>query len=232
MALVRYISYLIGIALVTWLLTRIEIASPGSLKLQVFTYSGDTLGTSEYSPIELIQPGMLIICGLLCAWVAAYYPTQRPIAFAFGGLALAFLIRELDFFLDRYVADNFWQAMMAIVAALIITYTYRHRRRFRIAWLRLWPSPALTLLFAGATIQFAFVRLVGHEPLWMAILGDDYLRVIKLAVEEFIELMGYFLWLIGTIEYVFQVRVIATREPQPLAARQRAGRKPKSKGRF
>jgi hypothetical protein len=122
--------------------------------------------------------------------------------------------------------------MMAIVAALIITYTYRHRRRFRIAWLRLWPSPALTLLFAGATIQFAFVRLVGHEPLWMAILGDDYLRVIKLAVEEFIELMGYFLWLIGTIEYVFQVRVIATREPQPLVAKRRAGRQPKSKGRF
>jgi hypothetical protein len=232
MALVRYISYLIGIALVTWLLTRMEIASPGSLELQVFTYSGDTLGTSEYSPVELIQPLMLGICGVLFAWVSAYYPSQRPIAFAFGGLALAFIIRELDFFLDRYVADNFWQVMMAIVAALIITYTYRHRRRFRVAWLRLWPSPALTLLFAGATIQFAFVRLVGHEPLWMAILGDDYLRVIKLAVEEFIELMGYFLWLIGSIEYVFQVRVIATREPLSLAARQRVGRKPKSKGRF
>jgi len=232
MALVRYTSYLIGIALVTWVLTQIEIASPGSLKLQVFTYSGDTLGTSEYSPLELIQLAILVICGLLCAWVATYYPSQRPIAFTFGGLALAFLIRELDFFLDRYVADNFWQVMLAIVAALIITYTYRHRRRFRIAWLRLWPSPGLTLLFAGATIQFAFVRLVGHEPLWMAILGDDYLRIIKLAVEEFIELIGYFMWLIGTIEYVFQVRVIATREPQPLAAKRRAGRKPKSKGRF
>jgi hypothetical protein len=232
MALVRYISYLLGIALVTWLLTQIEIASPGGLKLQVFTHSGDALGTSEYSPVEIIQPAMLVICGLLYAWVARHYPSQRPIAFVFGGLALAFLIRELDFFLDRYVVDNFWQAMVALVLSLIIAYTYRHRRRFRIAWFRLWPSPGLTLLFAGATIQFAFVRLVGHEPLWMAMLGDDYLRIIKLAVEEFIELMGYFLWLIGTIEYVFQVRVIATREPQPVVAKQRARRQPKPKGRY
>jgi len=232
MALVRYISYFLGIALVTWLLTQIEIASPGGLKLQVFTHSGDTLGTSEYSPVEIIQPAILVICGLLYAWVARHYPSQRPIAFGFGGLALAFMIRELDFFLDRYVADNFWQVMVALVLSLIIAYTYRHRRRFRIAWLRLWPSPGLTLLFAGATIQFAFVRLVGHEPLWMAMLGDDYLRIIKLAVEEFIELLGYFLWLIGTIEYVFQVRVIATREPLPVAAKRRAGRQPKPKGRY
>lgn len=232
MALVRYISYFIGIGLVTWLLTRLELSDPGSLRLQEFTYPGDRLGTSEFSPVEFLQLVILIICGLLYGWVAKNYPSQRPIAFTFGGLALAFLIREMDFFLDRYVVDNFWQVLMAVVAALIITYSYRHRRRFRIAWLRLWPSPGLTLLFAGATIQFAFVRLVGHEPLWMAILGDDYLRIIKLAVEEFIELMGYFLWLIGTIEYAHQVRVIATREPMAIAAKLRAGRQPKPEGRY
>lgn len=232
MVLIRYIAYFIGIALITWALTQMEIASPGSLKLQVFTQAGDTLGTSEYSPLEMMQPVMLAICGLLYAWVARKCPSQRPIAFTFGGVALAIFIRELDYFLDRYVADNFWQVILAIVAALIITYIYRHWRRFRIAWLRIWPSPGLTLLFAGATIQFAFVRFVGHEPLWMAILGDDYQRVIKLALEEFIELMGYFLWLIGTIEYTIQARVIAMREPQPAVAKRRAGRQPKSKGRF
>lgn len=232
MALLRYLFYFLGIALVTWLLTLLEIASPGGLKLQIYTYPGDVLGTSEYSPIEIMQPGILIICGLLYAWVAKHCPTQRPIAFAFGGLALIFTIRELDFFLDRYVADNFWQMLAAIIAALIIAYTYRQRRRFRIAWLRMWPSPGLTLLFAGATIMFAFVPFVGHEPLWMAILGGDYQRIMKLALEEFIELMGYFLWLIGTIEYTYQARAIALREPQPAAARRRKKRIPKSAGRF
>lgn len=231
MALIRYIAYFVGVALVTWVLTQIEIASPGGLKLQVFAWDGDTQGTSEYSPVELIQPGILALCGLLLAWVARYYPSQRPIAFTLGGLALAFIIRELDYFLDRYVADNFWQAMTAIVLALVITYTFRHRKRFRIAWLRMWPSPGLTLLFAGAVVHFAFVLIVGHEPLWQAILGDDYRRVIKLAIEEFMELIGYFLWLIGTIEYVFQARALAYRDPQPVAQKRRAG-KTKPKGRF
>ena len=232
MAILRYVIYFLGIALFTWLLTMLEITSPGSLKFLVIAEPGDALGTSEYSPVELIQPGILGICGLLYAWVAKYCPSQRPIAFLFGGMALAFLIRECDYFLDRYVADNFWQMLMGVVCALVIVYTYRHRRRFRIAWLRMWPSPGLTLLFAGAVIIFAYVRIIGNEPLWASIMGENYQRVVKLAIEEFIELLGYFLWLIGTIEYTYQARAIALREPQPVAAKRRAGRFPKSEGRF
>ena len=232
MALIRYILYILGIALFTWMLTALEIASPGSLNLQVYADTGDTFGTSEYSPVEFIQVGILAICGLLYAWVATNCPSQRPIAFTFGGMALLFVIREFDYFLDLFVTDNFWQVLFGIVLAVLIAYIYRHRRRFRIAWLRLWPSPGMTLLFAGATIIFAFVPLVGHEPLWMSILGADYHRVVKLAIEEFIELSGYFLWLIGTIEYSYQAKAIALQEPQTAAAKRRAGRLPKSKGRF
>lgn len=232
MALIRYILYFLGIALFTWMLTALEIASPGSLNLQVFAGNEDLLGTSEYSPVEFIQVGILAICGLLYAWVAANCPSQRPIAFTFGGMALTFFIRELDYFLDLYVAVNFWQVILGIVLALLIVYTYRQRRRFRIAWLRLWPSPGMTLLFAGATIIFGFVPLVGQEALWLSILGDDYHRIVKLAIEEFIELSAYFLWLIGTIEYTYQAKAIAMQEPQTAAAKKRAGRLPKSEGRF
>jgi len=232
MALIRYLLYFLGIGLITWLLVSLELWSPGSLRLHMHMNSGDLLGTSEYSPIEIIQPGILVICGLLYTWVARNCPTQRPIAFLFGGLALIFAIRELDYFLDRYVADNFWQLLIGIFGALLIAYMWRHRRRFRIAWLRMWPSPGLTLLFAGATINLAFVQFVGHEPLWQSLLGDDYQRVVKLAVEEFIELSGYFLWLIGTIEYTYQAKAIAFREPQPAVARRRASRLPKPEGRF
>ena len=75
-----------------------------------------------------------------------------------------------------------------------------------------------------------FVRLIGHEPLWVAILGDDYQRVVKLAVEELMEIAGYYFWLIGTIEYTYQARAIALREPQPVVAKRRERRR-KTKGR-
>ena len=66
----------------------------------------------------------------------------------------------------------------------------------------------------------------------MTILGDDYRRIIKLALEEFIELIGYFLWMIGTIEYALQARAVAYREPQPAAQRRRQKRRHEAEGRF
>ncbi len=232
MAWVRYILYFAGVAGVTFALTQLEINFPGSLKLHVIVNESDQFGTSEFSPIEIIQPIILGVCGLLMAWVAKHCPSQRPIAFPFGGLALVFLIRELDYYFDRFLIDNLWQVLTAIAGALVITYTYRQRRRLKIAWGRIWPSPGIALLFAGAIILFSFVRLVGHEPLWMSIMGDDYQRIVKLAVEEFIELIGYFLWLIGTIEYAYQARAIAYRDPQPAAQRLRDKRRHDQEGPF
>jgi hypothetical protein len=228
----RYLIYFVAIAFVTWALTQMEIASPGSLKLHIVVSDSDFFGTSEFSPLEIIQAIILLICGLIMSWIARYCPSQRPIAFAFGGLALIFLIRESDYFLDRFIVDNLWQVLVAILGALLIAYVYRHQKRLMIALARIWPSPGLTLLFAGAVILFAFAPLVGHEPLWMSILGDIYLRVVKLAIEEFIELIGYFLWMIGTVEYAFQARAIAYRKPESAARRLRDKRRQNSTGNF
>ena len=225
MVWIRYLAYFLSIALCTWAITQMELASPGSLKLHVVVSDGDVFGTSEFSPVEIVQAIILFTCGLMMAWVARYCGSQRPLAILLGGLALAFLVRELDYFLDRFVADNFWQVLDAVIGALVIAYTYRHRRRLRIALARIWPSPGLTLLFAGAVILFAFAPLVGHEPLWQSILDEHYLRVTKLAIEEFIELIGYFLWMVGTIDYAFQARAIAYRKPAPAARRRREKRR-------
>ena len=228
----RYLLYFIAIAFVTWALTQMELASPGSLKLHILLSETDRYGTSEFSPVEIIQAIILAVCGIIMWWVARNCPSQQPVAVIFGGVAGAFLIRELDYFLDRFIADNLWQVLIVVIGALVIVYAQRNRKRLQVAVARLWPSPALTLLFAGAVILFAFVRLVGHEPLLMSILGDDYRRIIKLAVEEFIELIGYFLWMIGTIEYAYQARAIAMAEPQPAARRLREKRRHDAEGRF
>jgi hypothetical protein len=221
MAWLRYLGYFVLVSLVTWGLTALEIAYPGSLKLQVFRDASDTLGTSEYSPIELIQPLILILCGVLMGWLAGHFPLQRPLALVFGGMAAIFIVREFDYFLDRWILDNFWQAVMAVIAALVIAYGVRQRRRLQLALAQVWPSPGLVLLFAGAVILFSFVRLVGHEPLWQSIMAPEYRRIVKLAIEEFIELIGYLFWLIGACEYAWQVRNIGQREPETRAVQRR-----------
>lgn len=232
MALIRYLMYFCGVALFTWLLTSLEKNAPGTLKLYVTAQSGNALGTSEFSPVEIIQAGILVICALLYGWVARYCPSQRPIALVFGACALVFFIRENDYFLALLIATNLSQSLMAVIVAFAFVYAYRQRKRFRVAWLRMWPSPGLTLLFGGAVTMFAFVFFISDESLWRAILGEGYQHVGRVAVEEFSELLAYYFWLIGTIEYTFQARAIAKQEPQTAVAKRRAGRHPKSEGRF
>ncbi len=224
MAWLRYTAYFLFIALVTGTLTMLEVHYPGSLKMHVFVGDGDTLGTSEFSPVELIQLFLLLICGGLMGWVAQHCPAQRPLALCFGGMAAMAFVRELDYFLDRYVADNAWQVLIAVIAALVIAYAWRHQRRLLIALGRTWPSCGLALLFAGAVILFAFVHFVGHEPFWRALMGEGYQRVVKLAVEEFVELAGYFFWTIGAFEYAIEAHASATRDPEPVAVRRRRNR--------
>jgi hypothetical protein len=225
MAWIRYLVYFLAVALVTWGITSLELASPGSLRLHVLVSETDYYGTSEFSPVEIIQAIILVLCCGVMGWVARYCPSQRPLAIPLGAFALVCLIRESDYFLDNYIVDNLWQTLDAIIAALVIVYTYRNRRRVRIALARIWPSPGLTLLFSGAIILFAYGPLVGHGPLWQSILGEHYLRVVKLAIAEFTELSGYFLWMIGTVEYAFQARAIAYRESQTAARRRREKRR-------
>ena len=43
----RYIAYFVGISLLTWALTQLEISFPGSLKLHVLVNPDDQFGTSE-----------------------------------------------------------------------------------------------------------------------------------------------------------------------------------------
>ena len=225
MAWFRYILYFFGIALLTAILVRLEVSNPGTLRLQEFVTGGDENGTSEFSIVEMIQLLILLTCSVLMTWVARESHTQRPLAILFGGLALIFMIREMHYFFDRYLADNLWQVLAGISGALLIAYCFRHLKRLNIALARIWPSPGLTLIFAGAVILFAYSILVGHEPLWKAMLGDAYARIIKLAVEEFIELSGYLLWLIGTIEYAYQSQALAQREPKTAAEKRREYRR-------
>ena len=48
MAQIRYLLYFIGVGVLTWALTALEISSPGGLQLQRFADPSDMLGTSEF----------------------------------------------------------------------------------------------------------------------------------------------------------------------------------------
>ncbi len=201
--LLRYFAYATLIAGAAAGLLWVALRWPGGLLLNFVVGEEDTLGTSEFSPVEQLQHLLLLLSAGIFAWVAIRDRLRRPMCVGFIALFLIGFIRELDFFLDRYATDNLWQVLCTIVLALATVYIYRHRKRYLIGWRRTWPSVGLAIIISGMLLLIPYSLIVGNESLWQAIMGDAYARVAKMAAEEFIELGGYLLIFIGSIEFLY-----------------------------
>lgn len=201
--LLRYFAYATLIAGAAAGLLWVALRWPGGLLLNFVVGEEDTLGTSEFSPVEQLQHLLLLLSAGIFAWVAIRDRLRRPMCVGFVALFLIGFIRELDFFLDRYATDNLWQVLCTIVLALATVYIYRHRKRYLIGWRRTWPSVGLAIIIGGMLLLIPYSLIVGNESLWQAIMGDAYARVAKMAAEEFIELGGYLLIFIGSIEFLY-----------------------------
>jgi len=146
--LLRYFAYATLIAGAAAGLLWVALRWPGGLLLNFVVGEEDTLGTSEFSPVEQLQHLVLLLSAGIFAWVAIRDRLRRPMCVGFIALFLIGFIRELDFFLDRYATDNLWQVLCTIVLALATVYIYRHRKRYLIGWRRTWPSVGLAIIIS------------------------------------------------------------------------------------
>lgn len=176
----------------------------GDLRLLVESVMAPTLGTSEFSLLEQMQLLILVFVAMLCLLSARAQNDHPALAIFLFAVALTALIRELDLFLDVYLIDHAWQVMVALLVAATITYCLRRRRSLRIAWVRYKPQTPLMLMAIALAVLLVAASIIGHTPFWQSLLGDNYNRVAKIAAEEMIELIGYWLWLIGAIEYFYR----------------------------
>ncbi len=211
----RFLTYFAAVVVVSATLAIGEAWFPGFLRIHELRGPAEVRGTSEFSPVEILQAGSLLVSGVLMLGIARRSRTYRVLAIGIGGTSLVFLNRELDYFLDLYVFENFWEALLVTAGALLLTYLFRQQKRLRLGFARAWPSPGLTLMFAGLTVLLGFSLILGQESLWQSMLGDQYVRAGALAGEEFMELAGYLLWLIGNIEFALEIRASRELKVQP-----------------
>lgn len=195
-------AYAVTVFLVMVLVLTVASRMPGGLGFER-TLENVLAPTSELSPVEVLQNLLLIFSASCFAWVGIRDRLRRPMAVSLATIMLACLIRELDFFLDFYVVDNLWQVLCVLLISFAAVYGFRNGDTFVQGWKRSWPSAGLAMVLGGFILLVPYAQLVGHEALWRGILGDDYIRVVKVAVEEFIELGAYILVTIGTIEFVW-----------------------------
>lgn len=161
---------------------------------------------SEVGFTELTQSTLLAICVILLAYVRfrlRQLPTISLLMMAFLG---ASLVREQDALLDAYVFDGAWQVIVSLIVLPSLYAVIRARHTFLAEFERYANSFSFGLFAAGFLVTYVFSRLYGRGEMWMAILGDAYVRDFKNAAEETTELLGYALLLFAVIELTLLAR--------------------------
>lgn len=174
---------------------------------------------TEDSIVEAVQSIILLACSLIYLHVAFKYRKIFPLAFGLFAFTFASLIREQDAFLDEHIYDGAWQTAafsLLILAAVLI---YRKKDVFLSNMNDFAPKFSFGILLSGIFTTYIFARLYGRKVFWMAVMQAQYTRDVKNVSEESLELFGYALILIASVEFYYFAKahpVIALRDNEEI----------------
>jgi hypothetical protein len=167
----------------------------------VMAYDALSADFSETSLTERAQEALLIVISLISFYSARQYPAYRTLATSLGVMALVSLIREFNNYAYKYLFPYAWQVGVLLVVIPFFVFLYRNYRDL----IREVTSTANHYFFAtlliGTLVLHVFSRLYGLHFIWQNLMGDGYLYSVVRASEESIELLGYSIVFIGTIEF-------------------------------
>lgn len=160
----------------------------------------------ENGVVEWLQVACLFFAALLLLLAGKRSTEYKELLGILCFLPVVALIRENDKLLETYVFADAWEVL--VLTALIYP-GYVLSRTFHIVSKQLnrfsYTQPFLCFVF-GCFLIFAFSRLVGQQSLWQALLEERNHRSIGGFVEEIMELLGYCVLLIGSIECYIEAR--------------------------
>lgn len=116
-------------------------------------------------------------------------PRLRHAAALVLGFFCVCFIRECDGFLDM-IYHSCWVVPALAVTVAAVVYAFRDWRRCLRELLEVFVSPGALVVCAVLTL-IGLSRLLGMASFWREVMGDGYVRVVKLYVEEGLELFAY-----------------------------------------
>jgi hypothetical protein len=148
----------------------------------------------ENSWTEKIQELFLFVTGLIFMAIGRYEKTLTSIAYLLSVFFFMALIREFNNQIP------FWFYLEIPLIIIFFGLTYQNRSKLISSIHHLIESRTIAWLVIGFLVTFVFSRFFGRTVFWQHLLENDYNRWGKNAAEEGIELLGYTLLLIGSIE--------------------------------
>lgn len=159
-------------------------------------------GSSEHSLTEIIQ-ALLVMFSAAAFWFARkWHPQASAWLILVTGFFGVILIREMDYHFDIMIAHGFWvYPALAVTIATVIA-SYRAEGSVRAGLLEFSNTPAYVFVLCGLIIVLFFSRLMGAGAILESLMGAEYNRHFKTALQEGLELMGYLLAAWGAGRYL------------------------------
>ncbi|MEM7549852.1 MAG: hypothetical protein AAF363_09260 [Bacteroidota bacterium] len=197
--LVRIIFYAVFLLIVAQILMLDAEQSVGDLKF------------SESSWTETSQQTFVLITALLFIVLALLSKEHRGLAFLAAAFFSMAFVREFNNYLGEGIFTGGWQTYTILVGGILGFLAYKNRKGFYHSTDLMFHHSGFGLLTSGVLVTFFFSRLYGRGDFWKTVMEERYFRTVKNASEEGIELLGYSLILIGTIELL----IYLVRNPKP-----------------
>lgn len=160
---------------------------------------------SEFSFTEFSQSMVLGVSAVIMLVARKRFQVFPVGAMLVAMFLLASLIRENDYFLD-FISHGFWKWPVLIMGICTLYYTFSQRSALFTEMRLYFNTRAFGMFLSGFLATYVFSRLLGRSIMWEAALGDHYIRIVKDAVEECSESLGYLLMFFSTIEFTLLVR--------------------------
>lgn len=156
----------------------------------------------EDSFTERTQETFLLIGILVLVIASIKFKAFRYFNTILSLFFLTHLIRELDSILDG-IFDGLWQILAFSVVAIAVVILIKHWKLFWKQVAEIQHQFAFGILTIGLLTLHVFSRLYGKGTNWENLLGDEFLRTVKDASEESVELLGYSIILIAIAELFY-----------------------------
>ncbi|WP_417583500.1 hypothetical protein [Nitrincola sp.] len=172
-------------------------------------------GMPELSVTEISQETALLLSSVLMYALVIKLPKQRGFLLLVAGMFLSMFLRELDYLFDK-IRHGFWRYPVALVVLLTFALVALFRKNLVPAMAEATRSVPFAYILAGLAIVLFFSRVFGTGSFWEAILdagaGVDAPALVKNAVQEGMELLGYVVILYGSALLFLQHRQPIQRE--------------------
>jgi hypothetical protein len=161
---------------------------------------GSALLFEEGNLLENLQVGMLVGSTIVLLAATLKHKACRELYGLLAFLPLIATVRELDSRFDNSFGTGVWGTVVVVIIACAGWMFYRWRRRVVSQLGALIMQRSFGLMAGAILVILAMSQMIGQKAFWKAYMGTHYMREVPRAVEEFGELAGYMLLLIGVVE--------------------------------